>query len=114
MPNGQLPGVLVHVRGLLAAQHDRAATDRELLDRFVGRRDEGAFAALLERHGAMVLAVCLRLLRDAHDAEDACRATFLILARKARSVRKRDSLGSWLYGVAVRVARNLRRAVARR
>src|SRR5262245_60837416 len=79
MPNGPLPGVLMHVRGLVAALHDRAATDRELLERFVSRREEAAFAALLERHGAMVLGVCRRVLRDAHDAEDACQATFLAL-----------------------------------
>src|SRR5262245_2930016 len=114
MPNGPLPRVLTHVRGLVAALHDRAATDRELLERFVSRRDEAAFAALLERHGAMILGVCRRVLRDAHDAEDACQATFLALARKAPAIRKRDSLASWLYGVAVRVARNLRRSAARR
>jgi RNA polymerase sigma factor (sigma-70 family) len=114
MPDGQLPGVVMRVRGLVAVLHDRAATDRDLLERFVSRRDEAAFAALLERHGAMVLGVCRRVLHDAHDAEDACQATFLALARKAPSVRKRDSLASWLYGVAVRVSRNLRRGVARR
>src|SRR5262245_14187245 len=90
MPDGQLRGVLAHVRGLLAAGHDRAVTDRELLDHFVSRREEAAFAALLERHGAMVLGVCRRILRDTHDAEDACQAAFLVLARKAGSVRKRD------------------------
>ena len=114
MPKGRLPGVLTHVRGLVAALHDRAATDRELLERFVSRREEAAFAALLERHGAMVLGVCRRVLHDAHDAEDACQAAFLALARKAPTIRKRDSLASWLYGVAVRIARNLRRHAARR
>jgi RNA polymerase sigma factor (sigma-70 family) len=113
MPNRQPPGALAHLRGLIAARHDRATTDRELLDRFVGGREEAAFAALLQRHGGMVLGVCRRVLRDAHDAEDACQATFLVLARKAPSIRRRDSLGSWLHGVAVRVARNLRRSIAR-
>jgi RNA polymerase sigma factor (sigma-70 family) len=114
MPDGQLPTILGHVRGLVAARQEREATDRELLDRFVGSCDEAAFAALLQRHGAMVLAVCRRVLRDPQDAEDACQATFLVLARKAPSIRKRDALGSWLYGVAARVARNLRRGAARR
>src|SRR5258708_6159212 len=106
MANRQLTDVLIQVRGLVAAQHDRAATDRELLNRYVSGQEDAAFAALFERHGAMVLAVCRRVLRRAEDAEDACQATFLVLARKAASIRKRGSLGSWLHGVAVRVAWN--------
>jgi RNA polymerase sigma factor (sigma-70 family) len=82
--------------------------DAELLGRFVeGRGDAGseaAFAALVARHGPMVRGACLRVLGDSHAADDAFQATFLVLARKARSVRVDDSLGRWLYGVSVRVA----------
>src|SRR5271166_3359922 len=79
-------------------------TDGQLLARFVAARDEPAFAALLRRHGPMVLGVCRRVLRDYHDAEDAFQATFLILARRAVSVAKRASVGCYLYAVAYRAA----------
>jgi RNA polymerase sigma factor (sigma-70 family) len=92
-------------------------TDGQLLERFMARRDEGgecAFAALVDRHGPMVLGVCRRILRDPHDAADAFQATFLILIRKANSVRVTDSLGRWLYGVSRRVALQARAASVRR
>ena len=82
--------------------------DRELLERYVGRGEQAAFAALLERHGPLVLGLCRRLLRDAHLAEDVFQATFLVLARKAHSIRQRDSVASWLHGVAARLARRAR------
>jgi RNA polymerase sigma factor (sigma-70 family) len=86
--------------------------DAELLRLFlVGRgdsRSEAAFAVIVERHGPMVMGVCRRALRDEHAAADAFQATFLILARRAGSVRVADSLGRWLYGVSVRVARRAR------
>ncbi len=75
---------------------------------------ESAFNVLLERHGPMVLAVCRRILSDPHDAEDAFQATFLVLVRKAGSVRKRDSIADWLYGVARRVSAHARTDSARR
>jgi RNA polymerase sigma factor (sigma-70 family) len=89
-------------------------SDRELLEALVSRRDEAAFETLLRRHGPMVLAVCRRVLRHAHDAEDAFQATFLTLLRRATSVRKREALGSWLYGVAYRTALKARGMKARR
>ena len=92
-------------------------TDAQLLERFLERRDENAeaaFAALVDRHGAMVLRVCRQVLRDETDAEDAAQATFLVLARRARSISRRESLGCWLHGVALRVAANVRTAAARR
>ena len=92
-------------------------SDGQLLDRFLDRRAdreaaEVAFAALVERHGPMVLRVCRGRLGDEHDAQDAFQATFLILAGKAGSIRRHDSAASWLQGVARRVASCARRASA--
>ncbi len=89
-------------------------SDSELLDRFVQRRDEAAFAALVERHGAMVLRVCRQVLADEHDAQDASQATLLVLARRADAIHGRESVASWLHGVALRVAAKARVAAARR
>src|SRR2546421_10210618 len=89
-------------------------TDPQLLQRFAADRDESAFAALVRRHGAMVLGVCRRVLGHAHDAEDVTQAAFLVLARKAGSVRRAESVGSWLYGVAWRLAREAKARDARR
>jgi outer membrane protein assembly factor BamB len=114
MASGQLDAAFGEIGVLVAARTTDGIADRLLLDRFVRNRDETAFAALVERHGGMVLGICRRVLRHAHDAEDACQAAFLVLARKAASVRKRDSLASWLHGVAYHVAKNLRRDLARR
>jgi RNA polymerase sigma factor (sigma-70 family) len=92
-------------------------SDRQLLERFVARRDavgEAAFAALVTRHGPMVLGVCRQLLGDRHHAEDAFQAVFLVLARKARTLHEPELLGNWLYGVALRTARKARGRLARR
>ena len=91
-------------------------TDRELLERFVSRRDaagEAAFAALVARHGPMVQGLCRQLVGDRHLAEDAFQAVFLVLARKAPSLRDPDLLGHWLYGVAVRTARKAKARLVR-
>ncbi|HEV3257722.1 MAG TPA: sigma-70 family RNA polymerase sigma factor, partial [Gemmataceae bacterium] len=88
--------------------------DRHLLERFVTARDEAAFAALVQRHGPMVLGVCRRLLRDAHEAEDAFQATFLVLVHKARSIGRPELVGPWLYGVAYRIAAQAGQAARRR
>jgi RNA polymerase sigma factor (sigma-70 family) len=93
---------------------DRDLADRHLLERFVAARDEAAFAALLRRHGPMVLGVCRRVLHDAHEAEDAFQATFLVLVHKARSIGRPESLGPWLHGVAYRTAARARQAARRR
>jgi RNA polymerase sigma factor (sigma-70 family) len=85
-----------------------------LLQRFVSRRDESAFEALVARHGPMVLGVCRRVLDDPHAADDAFQATFLVLVRKARSLGERDAIGHWLYGVAHRVALRARADALRR
>jgi RNA polymerase sigma factor (sigma-70 family) len=85
-------------------------SDAVLLSRFVDHWDHAAFRDLVCRHGPMVLSVCRRIVRDTHAAEDAFQATFLLLVRKAASVRKRESVGPWLFGVAQRVALEARGA----
>jgi RNA polymerase sigma factor (sigma-70 family) len=104
--------VLHHLQQALAAAG--APTDGQLLARFVAARDDSAFAALMRRHGPMVLGVCRRILRHTQDAEDAFQATFLLLARKAASVVEQESVGAWLHSVAFRTAQAARAANARR
>src|SRR5262249_42728342 len=89
-------------------------SDGDLLERFVKDRDDAAFAELVRRHGPMVLGVCKRTLAHWHDAEDAFQAAFLVLVRRADSVRPRDRVGPWLYGVAYRIALKARSAALRR
>src|SRR5262249_3062071 len=81
---------------------------------FAVRRDEAAFTALVERHGALVWGACRRALGHNQDAEDAFQATFLVLARKAGSVQWREDVAGWLYTVAVRVTRKVRDQARRR
>jgi RNA polymerase sigma factor (sigma-70 family) len=114
MKTGGLRKVLEHVHQALRPRAGGGLTDGQLLARFVAAHDESAFAALVARHGPMVLGVCRRVLRHEQDAEDAFQAAFLVLARKAGSVVKRESVGSWLYAVAYRAALEARSANARR
>jgi RNA polymerase sigma factor (sigma-70 family) len=114
MASGPMTAVLRHLHRLVPPHGVDHSPDRQLLERFLACRDEAAFAALVRRHGAMVLGVGRRLLHDAHAAEDVFQATFLILARNAASIRKRQAVGSWLYGVAYRVAVRARRAAETR
>jgi len=79
-------------------------TDAQLLELFISQKDQAAFEALVRRHGSMVLQVCNRVIRNHHDAEDAYQATFLLLARKASSVKSRERIANWLHGVAFRTA----------
>ena len=102
------------VRTLFEAGRVGDCSDGELLGRFVDHRDEDAFGAMVERHGAMVMNVCRGVLRDLDEAQDAFQATFLVLAEKAGTIRRRESAACWLHGVAVRVASNARVAAARR
>ncbi len=80
------------------------ASDRDLLNQFAHTGDQGAFAALVSRHGPRVFSVCTRVLKDRHAAEDAFQTTFLVLAQKAATLGRPDAVGSWLYGVALRTA----------
>ena len=93
-----------HLRRLSGVRAAEETGDAELLRRWVDLRDEAAFELLVWRHGGMVLDLCQRILAKSQDAEDAFQATFLVLIKKAASVRNRAALGSWLYKVAFRVA----------
>jgi RNA polymerase sigma factor (sigma-70 family) len=117
MRGGSSRDVLRQLRTLYRCGVVGPLNDEQLLDRFAARRDETAeeaFAELVHRHGPMVLGVCRRILGDAHEAEDAFQATFLVLARKAGSVLRREKVANWLYGVAVRTAKEARGRAARR
>jgi RNA polymerase sigma factor (sigma-70 family) len=113
MAAGQLD-LLQHLRRAVLPRDGGGRTDGELLGDYLDQRDEAAFAALVRRHGPMVLAVCHRVLSNAHDAEDAFQATFLVLARRAASLGNREKVGNWLYGVAYRTALEARVRTARR
>jgi RNA polymerase sigma factor (sigma-70 family) len=106
--------VLRHIRRAALQNVRDGPTDADLLESFLTRHDELAFETLLRRHGPMVLAVCRRVLRHAQDAEDAFQATFLVLVRRAGSLRSRELLANWLYGVALRTALSARAMGAKR
>jgi RNA polymerase sigma factor (sigma-70 family) len=114
MATGQAHVVLRHLRKLVDPPGLDALTDGQLLERFVAAQDEAAFAALVRRHGRLVLGVCRRLLHGRADAEDAFQATFIVLFRRARSLDRRGSLAAWLYTVAYHVALRARADAARR
>ncbi|OAI53669.1 hypothetical protein AYO44_15770 [Planctomycetaceae bacterium SCGC AG-212-F19] len=114
MPQGPLAGVFRHIRRLVGLTNSPDQTDSELLRRFSDARDDAAFASLVHRHGPLVWNVCRRVLGTDADADDAFQATFLVLARQAGSIRQGESVGSWLYGVAYRVAAKAKVQAARR
>jgi RNA polymerase sigma factor (sigma-70 family) len=114
MTTGHMNQVLWHLRGSARLPTDADLTDGQLLGRFISRRDDAAFAALVRRHGPVVWGVCRRVLGSHHDAEDAFQATFLVLVRKAASITARGLLANFLYGVAYRTAIKARAAAARR
>jgi RNA polymerase sigma factor (sigma-70 family) len=106
---------MIHqLRSSLCQPAHTRLTDGQLLENYLTCRDRAALEALVRRHGPMVWGVCRRVLRDHHDAEDAFQATFLVLVRKAASVRPRSMVGNWLYGVAHHTALKARATTARR
>jgi RNA polymerase sigma factor (sigma-70 family) len=117
MPRGSSSTVLWHVHTLFRVGAVGGLSDEQLLQRFLDgshEDSETAFGVLVERHGPMVLGVCRGVLRNPHDAADAFQATFLVLARRVSSIRNRDALGHWLYGVARRVAVRAKVVASRR
>src|ERR1700694_4394617 len=110
MARRQLGSVIEFIRATSGARD----SDADLLARFVQTGEEAAFTAILQRHGTLVIGVCRRVLGNTADADDAFQATFLILVRKASSIRKGASVASWLYGVAYRVSLEARTRAARR
>ena len=117
MADRDMGGVFKDVQTLFSVGTVAALSDDYLMDSFLSRHEgaaEVAFEALVRRHGPMVLRICRQELRDAHAAEDAFQGTFLVLARKAGSIRNRGSVASWLFGVARRVSKRARVERARR
>jgi RNA polymerase sigma factor (sigma-70 family) len=114
MDQNPLRQVVRQIRRAAGVPGAAPSEDRLLLEQFLSRHDDAAFALLVRRHGPMVLGVCRRLLRDPHDADDAFQAAFLVLVRKAAALRDRDLLAGWLHGVAYRTALKARARRARR
>src|SRR5262245_21003474 len=111
---GQIASVFRFLRHSAGASEAGEQSDGALVRQFVSETSEDAFAALLQRHGPLVFAVCRRTLRHRTDAEDAFQATFLVLARKAGSIRKQETLAAWLHRVALNISRTIKLAAARR
>jgi RNA polymerase sigma factor (sigma-70 family) len=114
MATAQMEMVIRQLRRAVLRQDGAGRTDGQLLASFIDQKDEAAFEALVRRHGPMVFAVCRRVVHNYHDAEDAFQATFLVLARKASSVRPRERVANWLHGVALRTARKAQTMLTKR
>ena len=114
MAKVKLDRALRYIRHMLADQGPRDHSDGELLHSFLASDDQHAFAQLVKRHAGLVFGVCRRVLDHEQDAEDAFQATFLALARRASTIRKHQSVASWLYGVARNMAKDARQAANRR
>jgi RNA polymerase sigma factor (sigma-70 family) len=114
MVPGNAGTILRHIRTNIDTQAAHGLTDGQLLERFVASRDESAFASLMRRHGQLVWGVCANRLHREQDVEDAFQATFMILVRRAATIHKKESVGSWLHGVAYRVAMRAKKNVSKR
>jgi RNA polymerase sigma factor (sigma-70 family) len=114
MSGGPSGAIRQQFEQMLGPEAAAELSDRQLLERFARQRDEAAFAALLQRHGRLVQGVCRRVLQRTDGAEDVFQATFLVLARRAGAAGWSESVGGWLYGVALQLALNARRAAGRR
>lgn len=114
MGNGAMGTMARQLGRLFESGTVTGLSEGQLLERFVASRDENAFEALVARHGPMVLTVCRQWLRDPNDVDDAFQATFLVLVRRAGTLRRKDLLGNWLYGVAYKVAARSRAEARRR
>ncbi len=114
MSTEQLSGFLQWLEQTVATETLAAVPDHQLLERFLTSHDEASFRVIISRHGPMVYRVCHRVLPDEQDTEDAFQAAFLVLVRRAGSIRKRKSLASWLHGVAYQVALRVRTSSQRR
>src|ERR1051326_1577153 len=114
MPPAQLGTVVRHLRRMVHSAGVRDLADADLLQRFYAQQDEAAFAALMERHGRLVWSACWHVLHHEQDVEDAFQATFLVLARQARSIRHGATVASWLYRVAYRTAMKARTLKSKR
>lgn len=111
MANGHLNTMIGHIRKLAGGDD---SSDHVLLERFISYHDPAVFETLVQRHGPLIFGVCRRLLHHEQDAEDVFQATFLVLARRMESIRRHTSLGSWLYGVAYRLALKVKAGAALR
>src|SRR5262249_35440370 len=114
MPNGFAAPLLRYLRALPVTRQASELPDRELVQRFADQRDKEAFAALVRRHGELVLGVCRRVLGHEQDAEDVFQAVFLVLSRKAATLRHKEAVGPWLFGVARRLALRARQQARQR
>lgn len=117
MPNGKRDAAIRPLQTLFSVGTSCGLSDSQLLERFVSGGSEAAksaFEGLVLRHGPMVFDICKNSLGNFHDAQDAFQSTFLILATKAASIRRHESIASWIYGVALRVASHARSDTARR
>lgn len=113
MIKARLASALGQLCGAIVRHSDGGLSDAQLFERFASQQDQAAFEVLVWRHGPMVFRVGQRVLHNVHDAEDVLQATFLALVRQARSIRRGDTLASWLYQVAYRTAQRARQRRAR-